>query len=187
MATLRQPLCSLPAWHGRLIVHRALFSLRTDDDASHNCIRPTATLHSGGTSKYFGVVGWLALDERSSLALSSIAARQRRRQRDCFRCGQSLLSLSSLACIRAPAHAFSAFSPLTVQLDGGPLVQLQLEGGGSLQARLLVGADGRGSRVRQWAQVGCGVADVKLQQEGCGVGACCARCACYACCTCSCC
>lgn len=34
-------------------------------------------------------------------------------------------------------------------------MQLQLEGGASLQARLLVGADGRGSRVREWAQV-CG-------------------------------
>lgn len=121
------------------------------------------------------------LDERSSLALSSIAARRRQRQRDFCRCGKSLLSLSSLACIRAPAHAFSAFSPLTVQLDGGPLVQLQLEGGGSLQARLLVGADGRGSRVRQWAQVGCVFADMNLQQGACGVGACCS------CCTCSCC
>ncbi len=44
--------------------------------------------------------------------------------------------------------------PAWLQLDGGPFVQLNLEGGSSLQARLLVGADGRGSRVRQWAQVG---------------------------------
>ncbi|KAI7843241.1 hypothetical protein COHA_003075 [Chlorella ohadii] len=44
-------------------------------------------------------------------------------------------------------------SSSAVQLDGGPFVQLNLEGGGSLQARLLVGADGRGSRVRQWAQI----------------------------------
>lgn len=39
------------------------------------------------------------------------------------------------------------------QLDGGPLVRLELEGGGSLHTRLLVGADGRHSRVRQWARI----------------------------------
>lgn len=44
------------------------------------------------------------------------------------------------------------YSPVA-QLDGGSLVRLELEGGGSLHTRLLVGADGRGSRVRQWAQI----------------------------------
>ena len=40
-----------------------------------------------------------------------------------------------------------------VQLDGGELVRLQLEGGAALHTRLLVGADGCGSLVRRWAKV----------------------------------
>ena len=41
---------------------------------------------------------------------------------------------------------------LPPQLSGGPLVRLELQGGASLQTRLLVGADGHDSAVRQWAQ-----------------------------------
>lgn len=37
-------------------------------------------------------------------------------------------------------------------------MRLELEGGGSLHTRLLVGADGRGSQVRRWAQVRMGSA-----------------------------
>lgn len=39
------------------------------------------------------------------------------------------------------------------QLEGGPLVQLTLEGGSVLSTRLLVGADGRDSLVRRCAQI----------------------------------
>ncbi|PRW60660.1 mitochondrial succinate-fumarate transporter 1 isoform A [Chlorella sorokiniana] len=66
------------------------------------------------------------------------------------------LSSSSSVQMMMPASIASAHLPPytpVAQLDGGPLVQLQLEGGVSLQARLLVGADGRSSRVRQWAQI----------------------------------
>lgn len=51
-----------------------------------------------------------------------------------------------------------AFQCLPVQLDGGPLVELLLEDGTSLPTRLLVGADGGGSRVREWAQASAGLA-----------------------------
>ncbi|KAL4447475.1 hypothetical protein ABPG75_004694 [Micractinium tetrahymenae] len=54
----------------------------------------------------------------------------------------------------APAGAeLPPYSP-QAQLEGGPLTRVRLEGGGTLQARLLVGADGAcGSLVRRWAQI----------------------------------
>lgn len=58
-----------------------------------------------------------------------------------------------LVCIEQMPPLSPLATALLLQLGGGPLVRLGLQGGASLQARLLVGADGPGSAVRRWSQI----------------------------------